>query len=202
MTQTSRVLSALLLCGAWGAAQAAPVISPYADDLPFASYSADQAAGGTSAQSVFNGGYWNAGTWGTHWVQADMGASYTLSEVRLTVDVMPATTTSQWVFLSDTPIGWNYGALTPVIARSGYTTKFQTFDLSFAPTAGRYLQIVSNGGGSWTALGDWSSRSDWVDPTSVAPPAVLSSVPEPETTALMLAGLSVLGFASQRRQRG
>lgn len=196
MTLNPSIWTTLLAAGFVVGAQAAPVVSPFADDLPFSSYSADQAAGGSSAQSVFNGGYWNAGSHGMHWVQADMGATFTLSQVRLTIDVMPPTSTSQWVYLSDTPIGWDYGALTPIASRSGFTSKFDTFDLSFAPTAGRYLQIVSHGGDSWTALGDWSSRVDWEDPIST-----VSSVPEPETAALMLGGLLVLSARAVRQRR-
>lgn len=87
MTSPSRILAALVLTAA-AAAQAAPVISPFAVDLASTAYSTDAAAGG-SAQSVFNGGYWNAGSHGWHWVQADMGSSYTLLEVRFAVDVLP-----------------------------------------------------------------------------------------------------------------
>lgn len=165
MHPISSALAATLMAGAASLAQAAPVISPFAADLATGSYSADSAAGGSSAQSVFNGGYWNAGSHGDHWVQADMGASFTLSQVRFAVDVLPANGTTQQVFLSDSPIGNLWSTLTAVASRSGYTTKYQQFELDFASGAsGRYLQIVSNGGASWAALGDEFARSNWVDP--------------------------------------
>lgn len=173
-------------------AQAAPIISPFAADLNAASYSTNA---GASAQSVFNGGYWNAGGHCVCWVQADMGSTQTLSEVRLTVDVTPWTNTWQDIYLSDTPIGNLYTLLTPVVSRSGYTTRFQEFDLHFTPSSGRYLQVVSYGGASWTALGDGAGRSNWTDTG-----AANNAVPEPATLALAAIGVLAL-TASRQRQR-
>ena len=193
-------LAATLLVGGASLTHAAPIISPFAADLAAGSYSADSAAGGSSAQSVFNGGYWNAGSHGNHWVQADMGASFTLSQVRYAVDVLPASSTTQWVFLSDSPIGNLWSTLTAVASRSAYTTKYQQFELDFAATSGRYLQIVSQGGASWTALGDEFARSNWVDPAvQGAGGAAGGSVPEPSSWALVVLALAGL-VRSQRRR--
>lgn len=177
-------------------ALAAPVISPYADNLPVSSYSADMTYGGTSAMAAFNGtGYWNAGTWGTHWIQADMGETFVLSEVMLTIAQSPNGATWHQIFLSDAPIGNSWINLTPVAVQSGNTVHGQILDLSFAPASGRYLEIVSNGGSSWTALGDSQPATTWIDQGSIAP-----SVPEPETYALLLAGLGLVGLQLRRRQ--
>jgi hypothetical protein len=194
-THTSMQLLAALAFGCTAAfASAAPVINPFAANLTAGAYSQDRAAPGTSAQSVFDGGYWNAGTWGVHWVQADMGSVHTLSEVRLVVDVSPATSTWQEVFISDQYIGFNYGQLTPLASRSGLTTQFEPFDLHFTPQSGRFLEVVSYGGASWTALGG-GARVDWVDQGSGG-----GSVPEPASLALTVAALGVLGALRLRRR--
>lgn len=51
---------------------------------------------------------------------------------------------------------------------------------------------LTNGGTGWFVLEEQISFS--------APPTPTSTVPEPETYALMLAGLSLVGFASRRRK--
>jgi PEP-CTERM motif len=187
----------LALAGALLAATAAlagPVISPHAADLGAGAYSASSTWGSETAQSVFNGGHWNSGGYGWAWVQADMGSLQTLSEVRLTIDVWPFNTTTQRVYLSDTPIGHLYNSLTPVASRSGYTQGGDLFALSFEAATGRYLQIVSMGGASWTALGDGRGRSDWVDPAA-APQA---SVPEPGSALLVLLALGAAAGVLRR----
>ena len=187
MTPKNTALSTLA-CTLFVAASAgaAPVISPYASDLAASSYSASSTYASETAQSVFNGGHWNAGSRGAHWVQADLGQTQLLSQVRLTVDVWPWNDTWQRVYLSETPIGHLYSLLTPVAGRSGYTRGGDQFTLAFAPAAGRYLQVLSYGGASWTALGDGTARVNWTDPaagTAAGP----SAVPEPGSLALVMA---------------
>jgi hypothetical protein len=191
MKKMHRKLTLTLLGLAIGSnAQAAAIISPFAADLANGSYSADLTYPGTSAQSAFNGGFWNSGTYNNHWIQADMGASNVLSQVTITAAVSPATQAQFWVYLSNTAIGNNYANLIPVatltdhIGTSGAGPFFEEHVLIFAPSVGRFLQIVANGGASWTALGDLKPRADWIDP--------VSNVPLPPASFLMLSGLALV----------
>ena len=76
-------------------------------------------------------------------------------------------------------------------SRSGYTGRDDRFELDLASLAslasGRYLQVVTNGGASWAALGDGYGRSNWVDP---APQG--AAVPEPASLGLSLVALAAL----------
>lgn len=173
---------------------AAPVISPFATDLAASAYIASSAGGG-SAESAFNGGYWNAGRHGTHWIQADMGVAQTLSEVRFAIDVLPENVTQQWVYLSDDSVVTAGAQLNLVASRLGHTTKFERFTLDFAPASGRYLLVVSNGGASWTAIGDGAPRQDWVDPGVGG-----NSVPEPGSLALVALALAAASVAARSRR--
>jgi hypothetical protein len=172
--------------------QAAPVVNPYAAGLASNAYSSSSYAG--AAESVFNGDYWNAGSHGTFWLQADMGVSRTLSEIRLVLDVFPANYgTSYSIYLSDTSIQGGYAGLSSVASYSGYAER-QSLDFTFAPQSGRFLEIVAYGGASWTALGG-GARSTWTEAA-----AQVQSVPEPETYAMVLAGLGVMGAIARRRK--
>ena len=178
------------------AAQAVPVISPFAADLPGGAYTADSTAGG-SAQSAFNGGYWNAGNWFTHWIQADMLGVKTLSEVKIGETMDPGYTIAYKVYLSNSPIQGSYAGLTPVASWTGVSTPGTVLDFHFGLNTGRYLEVVATGGGgpgfgSWVAIGGSTPREDWVDP--------LTPVPEPGRWALMLGGLAaVVRLVRQRR---
>ena len=158
--------------------------------------SADSSAGG-SAQSAFNGGYWNAGNCYTHWILGDMGSSKLLGEVRIGQTMDPGYTIGYKVFLSNSNIQGAWAGLTPVAPWTGISAPGTVLSFTFAPTAGRYLEVVATGGGgpgfgSWVAVGGNTPRLDWTDP--LAP-----RVPEPTAAALWLAGLAALGAVVQRR---
>ncbi|MTW31849.1 PEPxxWA-CTERM sorting domain-containing protein [Pseudoduganella danionis] len=51
-------------------------------------------------------------------------------------------------------------------------------------SSGRYVEILAYGGQSWTALSNVN----------------VTAVPEPETYAMMLAGLALVGAISRRKQ--
>lgn len=178
-------------------AQAAYVVNPFAADLPSASYTTSSQYQSGMVESFFNGGYWNSGWWGTAWLQADMGVTRTLSEVRLLTDQMPYGVTNYAVYLSDTAIGNNYSSLIPVAIQNMFTYDETLVDLEFAPTAGRFLLILANGGPSWTALGG-GERINWVDDTFV--PGNGANLPEP--SGLVLIGLGLLGLIASRRRIG
>lgn len=200
MTRTLSALSRLAATTLAGllaapALWAAPVISPFAADLAASAYIADRThPQGGSAESAFNGGYWNSGTWGTHWIQADMGVSHTLSQVQFAIGLLPENVTEQWVYLSDDSVATEGAHLKLVAHRVGYTTTYQRFTLDFAPASGRYLLLMSNGGASWTAVGDSSPRVDWVDPGAGG-----HTVPEPGTLALAALAMVAAGAARKHR---
>ena len=108
--------------------------------------------------------------------------------MRHALDALPANSTVQQIYLSDTPIGKLWSSLIPVASRSGYTVNYQQFEVDFAsPVSGRCLQVVSDGGASWTALGDEYARVNWVDPVAQG-----GSVPEPASLALSMVALAAL----------
>jgi len=89
-----------------------------------------------------------------------------------------------------------------VAHRAGYTTQFQRFTLDFAAASGRYLLVVSNGGASWTAIGDGSPRTNWVDPGNGGGGGGNGgTVPEPASLALVLGALGAAGAARLRSAR-
>jgi hypothetical protein len=155
--------------------------------LPDASYSQSWYWPGTdqNAQSAFNGGGWNAGEWGKQWIQVDLLHNQPVNEVSFLTVQSPDGITGYSVFLADTPIGADWARFTPLAAVSGPTTHLTPFDLTFAMTSGRFLEIVADGGPSWTAVAD----------VRVLP----APVPEPAGMLLMLAGLGVVVAKRARR---
>jgi hypothetical protein len=192
-----RLFTALAITFSFGSSNSnsAPIVNPYAADLASYRYTASRAYEYPMIESFFNGGYWNAGWWGTYWLQADMGVSHTLSEIKLLTDQTPYGITMYQVYLSDTPIGDNWSSMDPVATHNGFTYTSSLIDLKFTPTAGRYLEIIANGGPSWTALGG-GTRIDWND--NGGNEGNGNDVPEPGSMALF--GLGMMGFIALRRK--
>jgi len=195
------LVALLLFSGLSSVAQAGLIISPLAADLSTSSYTQSSFYISSTAESVFNGGVWNAGTTGYHWIQADMGLIKTLTQLKITIAQAPNGSTSHDVYLSNSLIGNNYSSLTPIFSHSGSTINGQLLDILFAtPQSGRYLQIVSYGGPtSWTALGDINGRINWIQPAINSSGQGSQNVPEPSTIAIF--ALGIVGLASRRLKK-
>ncbi|MDT7834788.1 discoidin domain-containing protein [Aquabacterium sp. OR-4] len=150
--------------------------------LPSGSYSQSQYWSGQDANSAFNGGGWNSGTFGTGWLHVDLGATKFLYSVTYTTGWTPGVT-YEAIYISDAPIGQNWSSLNPVAVRNEYASYTAPVTVNFSAVSGRYFQIVANGNASWTALGDIS----------------VSTVPEPSQWMLLALGTAVLGIAARRR---
>ena len=190
---TKNLFAALLLTCAATTANAGLIISPLATGLSASSYSSSSQYLDFSAEKAFNGtGYWNSGNYGWAWIEADLGSIQTLTEIKLTIAQSPNGNTEHKVFLSNSPIGANSSALAPIYYHSGYTNSGDVLDVIFnTPQTGRYLQILSNGGASWTALGDATTPQIlWAQPSAV-----------PVPTAAWLFGSGLLGLVAVARRK-
>lgn len=173
-------VSALFLALCSGGAHAS---SSVAAGLSSASYSQSGGCGATP-QGAFNGGGWNKCGFGDGWIQVDLGTSMAINEVSFYTNQLPAGLTAYSVFVSDSAIGHSWSALSPVASASKNTSSGTLIDFQFTPASGRYVEILANGGPSWTAI------------TNVN----VQAVPEPETYALLLAGLGLVGAVGRRRK--
>lgn len=172
-------VSALFFALCSGGVQAS---SSVAAGLASANYSQ---SGGTGAQPLFNGGGWNLWSWGDGWIQADLGSSMAINQVSFYTNQWPNGVTAYSVFVSDNVIDHSWSALSPVAYASSFTVSGSLIDFHFAPVSGRYVEILANGGPSWTSISDVK---------------VMAAVPEPETYALLLAGLGLVGAIARRRK--
>ncbi len=81
----------------------------------------------------------------------------------------------------------------------------------FTPTTGEFFDFIATGasaqfgnGFSWQVLGlnsDFTFGTDFAGGFTLNTTGTLAPVPEPETYALMLAGLALLGFVARRRKQ-
>lgn len=178
-------LSIVALTAFTSAAQAAGG-NNVSSGLASSAYSQSNTWSGFDAQSMFNGGKWNAGDSGVQWVQIDLQSVKQITGISFTTEQLPDGDFSQSIYFSNSAIGDNFGSLTPALSHSAYTVTDSTITFDVASTGARYIEIVANNPVSWVALKDAS---------------ILAAVPEPETYAMMAAGLGLIGFISRRRRK-
>jgi hypothetical protein len=136
--------------------------------------------------------YWNNGSV-TGWVQVDFGSSYAFDRIELYGN-NPTYVDSYQLFASADGISWGAIASGVYHNEPGLTgsRKFGAFHefTSGAEPAGRYLRYYASTAGVNAYLGE-------LEVTGHVP--VTPAVPEPETWAMLLAGLGLVGFAARRR---
>jgi hypothetical protein len=94
-----------------------------------------------------------------------------------------------------------YNTLT-ITDSNGATTNFTASGLGFPVTNGdqsfsTYVQFVASAGTTITSLAFTSGGTDAFETANYT----ITPIPEPETYALMLAGLAAMGFVSKRRKQ-
>ncbi len=114
---------------------------------------------------------WSAGAFPTQWIQIDLGAPYTVGEMRLTVGQWPAGQVVHQVW-----VGASLDAMRQVYQFSG--NEFDYDVLSYSPSSPltnvRYVRIVTTESPSWVS---WR-EIEILAPFSVTP----TPLPEPSTT--------------------
>ena len=104
---------------------------------------------------AFNGSQstgWNSGGPAPHWIEADLGASTRLAELRLTVNQSPDGTTTHEVWVSNAPIGEDRAQAKLVHTFNGETRQLQQLKFDFPKgLEARYIQIRTTQSPSWVA---------------------------------------------------
>jgi hypothetical protein len=116
---------------------------------------------------------WSAGAFPTQWIEIDLGASYSIGEIILTVGQWPAGSTVHQIW-----VGASRDAMQQVYEFSGREFDFDV--LNFVPGAPltniRYVRIITTEGPSWVS---------WREIEVLAPfPATPTPMPEPSQTPI------------------
>ncbi len=154
-----------------------------AEALPDANYTASMSWNGHNARDAFNGSLWISGDYGIQWLQVDLGSDQQISQVSFVTGQSPDGPTWEKVYFSDHSIGSSWGSMTDVASFSGYTTASTPLIAKLPNLTARFLQIVVDGGRSWTSLGRVS----------------VTAVPEPDASHLAIAALFAMGIARKLR---
>ncbi|HEY9193839.1 MAG TPA: discoidin domain-containing protein [Methyloversatilis sp.] len=137
--------------------------------------------------------YWNGGAYADY-VQVDFGAAYVFDRIELYGN--PGYVNNFQVLASLDGTSWGAiasGSYHNESALSGSRKFGAAFDFAAAGApVGRYLRYAQGSGPQWAYLGE-------LEVTGHLPVAAAPAVPEPDTWALLLAGLGLIGVAARRK---
>ena len=101
----------------------------------------------TSPWYAFDGNtgtLWNSGGFAPQWIEADLGATYSVKKIRLTIEQSPAVQSATHVItINGVTVATLSGTFT-----SGSTIEA---DLLNAPTNGRFVRVTTTASNSWIA---------------------------------------------------
>jgi hypothetical protein len=184
-----------LVSGAVGQARASLLLS---QNLGAGAYSASGIFEGNGPALAFDGNpgtVWNSGGYATQWIEVDLGATYQIDRVELTILQSPAGFTAHQVWLSGSAIKGDPTGATLAYTFAGNTAEPNVLGYTWStPPSARYLQVRTVASPSWVAWREVKVFGEAPGSTAVAP--------EPSTLAVGGTGvLMALGYARRRRRR-
>lgn len=164
--------------------------------LGISSYTASSTYLGNNPSLAFDGNTstaWISNNFPLGWVEVNLGQLTDISQLLLTVNQQPSpSNTIHEIWTSSSSIGWNTSSASLAFTFSGNTYNGQLLSTSFSnPLSAQYVQVRTTSSPSWVA---------WNEIQVLSPDKIISSVPEPETYAMLLAGLGLLGFTARHRK--